>query len=193
MVTNDSESPVNRELFGGAVAVEVAKRFVDVSDFRQVPDNQECFADGNADESLLVELLEHKSDVRDEDSARFFFDDLGVANEASACELTHLEIIPLDGTPRMQRRGVSYLVTGRQQVAKGKDDADAANVVLVHLVVIRLPDVATDILITINKPIVINPNSCVAGIVDINSPLITSNDSVKLLRHALRTLEIKDW
>ena len=72
----DLSVPVRRELFGGAIEMHVPERFSDISDFRQVPDHQECFADGIIDQSLMVELLDHKEEVRDEESARFFYEDL---------------------------------------------------------------------------------------------------------------------
>lgn len=46
-----------RGLFGGAIEVQLPERLVDVSNFRPVPDNQEVFADGNTDESVIVEVV----------------------------------------------------------------------------------------------------------------------------------------
>ena len=76
MVLDDVRCPVRRDLFGGAIEMHLSERFIDISDFRQVPDHQECFADGARDESVLVELLDFKEEVSDGESARFFFDDL---------------------------------------------------------------------------------------------------------------------
>eukprot|EP00959_Pyramimonas_sp_CCMP1952_P268668 5617556-Pyramimonas_sp.AAC.1 len=72
----DVSCPVRRDLFGGAIEMHLSERFVDISDYRQVPDHQECFADGNRDQSFLVELLDYKEEVSDGESARFFFEDL---------------------------------------------------------------------------------------------------------------------
>ena len=47
-----------RELFGGAITVDLPTRMVDVSDFRPVPDNQEVWTDADRDESIILELLE---------------------------------------------------------------------------------------------------------------------------------------
>ena len=46
-----------RECFGGAAVLSLPARFADVSDFRPVPDSQAVFADGAADESLIVEVV----------------------------------------------------------------------------------------------------------------------------------------
>lgn len=41
-----------------------------------MPDHQECFADGECDQSVLVELLDLQTLVNDADAAAFFFNDL---------------------------------------------------------------------------------------------------------------------
>lgn len=46
-----------RQLFGGMVSIQCPSRFVDVSDFRPVPDHQEVLADASADQSVIVEIL----------------------------------------------------------------------------------------------------------------------------------------
>ena len=46
------------------------------ADHDQVPDHQECFADGACDQSVLVELLDLQTEVNDADAAAFFFNDL---------------------------------------------------------------------------------------------------------------------
>lgn len=38
--------------------MELPTEFLDVSEFRQVPDNQEVFVDANSNQSFIVELLE---------------------------------------------------------------------------------------------------------------------------------------
>lgn len=52
----DASLPL-RQLFGGALAVGVPDRLVDVSDFRPVPDNQEVLADGATDQSVIIEIM----------------------------------------------------------------------------------------------------------------------------------------
>ena len=41
---SDEEELVARDLFGGALVMGMPTRFVDVSDFRPVPDNQEVLS-----------------------------------------------------------------------------------------------------------------------------------------------------
>ena len=80
-----SEPFVERELFGGAILASFPARYVDVSDFRPVPDNQEVWTDANRDESVIVEILERveagPSDAKG--AAAWFFRDLADVNDAS--------------------------------------------------------------------------------------------------------------
>eukprot|EP00182_Erythrolobus_australicus_P000595 CAMPEP_0185838154 /NCGR_PEP_ID=MMETSP1353-20130828/12611_1 /TAXON_ID=1077150 /ORGANISM="Erythrolobus australicus, Strain CCMP3124" /LENGTH=125 /DNA_ID=CAMNT_0028537175 /DNA_START=106 /DNA_END=480 /DNA_ORIENTATION=+ len=69
-----------RALFGGAMRLVLEHGFADVSGLRQVPDNQEVFADTASDRSVIVEILELVADDEIRDSgvesspARFHFD-----------------------------------------------------------------------------------------------------------------------
>jgi hypothetical protein len=53
-----------------------------VSNIRDVPDHQEAFVDPARDESLIIELLDLKSEVDDAGSALWFLRD--IANEQDA-------------------------------------------------------------------------------------------------------------
>lgn len=71
-------------LFGGALSAAIPARLADVALARPVPDHQEVFADPSSDQALVIEVLEHASDVPDgEGAARFYFEDLVEQNEAS--------------------------------------------------------------------------------------------------------------
>eukprot|EP00557_Chaetoceros_sp_GSL56_P010493 CAMPEP_0176480968 /NCGR_PEP_ID=MMETSP0200_2-20121128/2563_1 /TAXON_ID=947934 /ORGANISM="Chaetoceros sp., Strain GSL56" /LENGTH=222 /DNA_ID=CAMNT_0017877129 /DNA_START=107 /DNA_END=775 /DNA_ORIENTATION=- len=81
-----------RNLFGGAIKINVPTKWRDVSLVRQVPDYQECYQDCTSDVSeknteiqgtggcLIVEILTRENQVRDEDASLFFFQDLADAN-----------------------------------------------------------------------------------------------------------------
>ena len=56
-----------RGVFGGGIIVKVPKDFKDVSQFRQVPDNQEVFVSSTSDETLIIELLETSEDAQEAD------------------------------------------------------------------------------------------------------------------------------
>lgn len=57
------------DLFGGAIVAPIPSSFMDASQFRQIPDNQEVFVDTKTQQSMIVELLE-QVDQKDEKIAQ---------------------------------------------------------------------------------------------------------------------------
>ena len=148
-----------RELFGGAITVDLPTRMVDVSDFRPVPDNQEVWTDADRDESVIVELLE-RVDVGPSDAegaAAWFFRDLAAVNDASVesglsrivrtTRMTTKDALPSLNGPFEH----ASMCVGTQRIAKGRDGDDKRNDVDVVVVCVRLTQVNTDVLITLNR------------------------------------------
>lgn len=50
----------SRPLFGDAIRIHIPERFVDISDFRPIPDHQEVFADANVDQSFIIDIMVSK-------------------------------------------------------------------------------------------------------------------------------------
>lgn len=75
-----------RELFGGAMEVQVPNMLADASQFRVVPDHQEVFLHPSNGTCIVIELMERQGSVPDETPAcaRFFFSDLADANGATS-------------------------------------------------------------------------------------------------------------
>ncbi|WRT69999.1 uncharacterized protein IL334_006992 [Kwoniella shivajii] len=46
-----------RELFGGAIALDLPRDYIDASDLRQIPDNQEVFLSSTSDTAVVLEVL----------------------------------------------------------------------------------------------------------------------------------------
>ena len=67
------------DLFGGAIVITIPSQWRDVSQVRQVPDNQEVYQDCTEESGgvIVVEILQYQDDVQD---GTFFFNDLGEAN-----------------------------------------------------------------------------------------------------------------
>ena len=156
-----------RELFGGAITVDLPTRMVDVSDFRPVPDNQEVWTDADRDESVIVELLE-RVDVGPSDAegaAAWFFRDLAAVNDASVeSGLSHISrTVVLTGKEDLPSLNGPFahasMCVGTQTVAKGRDGDDTRNDVDVVVVCVRLPQVRTDVLITVNRTTRVAPGS----------------------------------
>ncbi|CAG8843287.1 36077_t:CDS:2, partial [Gigaspora margarita] len=57
-----------RDLFGGAIVAHIPPTFIDVSDIREIADNQEVFADINSDESIVIEILQYVNEPSNEDA-----------------------------------------------------------------------------------------------------------------------------
>ncbi|KAM7269029.1 hypothetical protein ACFE04_024526 [Oxalis oulophora] len=192
------ESYTERPLFGGAVSTSFPLRFQDVSDIRQVPDNQEAFVDPNRDESLIFELLEFKHDVHDNESATWFLQDLANEQDSEGCTL--IEQSGVVEVPGLSFRNMPAIVTtavGQMAVSKGRQGREAQNVVRVYLANIRLKEVGTDVVVTAYEPLVINPLSESASSVGaglavpaLQSGLLSMSDVFKL---AVSSFKVRDW
>eukprot|EP00516_Mucochytrium_quahogii_P000617 CAMPEP_0203757484 /NCGR_PEP_ID=MMETSP0098-20131031/10521_1 /ASSEMBLY_ACC=CAM_ASM_000208 /TAXON_ID=96639 /ORGANISM=" , Strain NY0313808BC1" /LENGTH=171 /DNA_ID=CAMNT_0050649701 /DNA_START=1011 /DNA_END=1523 /DNA_ORIENTATION=+ len=147
----------SRELFGGAITGVLPESLQDISQVREVPDNQEVFSDQDSDRSVIVEILEYEKGQSNENAARYFFEDLAQANESVENKVEHVELdVALEGLGLKEGVFVSVLV-GTQRVAKFHEKA--LNTVRVFLCTVRLAKQETDILIMLNAPIQIDPSS----------------------------------
>lgn len=141
-------------LFGGAFSSCLPPGALDVSEMRQVPDNQEVFVHPTTDQSIIMELLEYQASVPDENAARYHFED--VAGSSADTEILNQE--PL-GPHLLALEGCSsaWRLTACQLVAKFNEEAK--NKVTLHLALLRLPQYGTDLLLTFNDPSYIHPLS----------------------------------
>ena len=53
-----SQSLVLRELFGGAITIQLPNDLLDASELREVPDTQEVFVDKHSDISYILDVNE---------------------------------------------------------------------------------------------------------------------------------------
>lgn len=187
----------SRDLFGGAISCELPSNsdWRDVSKVRPVPNNQEIFqcVSFSADHSLpgptlIVEILEYQQHVADAEAGLYFFTDLATANGISTPSDMLYQPHSLPASQSLPIRDASYLGgIGVQKIAHGRD-FDAAGQhrprdprwILIELCVVRLPQVATDLLITLSQP------SCEANA---RQPLSFSSTFLQ----AVTTLHIHDW
>ncbi|XP_032870557.1 ran guanine nucleotide release factor isoform X2 [Amblyraja radiata] len=153
-----------RSLFGGAFSVTLPPHSIDVSDIREIPDNQEVFMHSATDQSIIVELLEYQRQVPDVDAARYHFEDVTAINGALGEAGTEVLSVEPVGRDQMALRELSsvWFLSGRQHVAKFNEQAK--NTVNIHLALFRLPQYTTDILVTFNDPTMISPHSSSVGL-----------------------------
>ncbi|CEG46313.1 RAN guanine nucleotide release factor [Plasmopara halstedii] len=180
-----------RLLFGGALSCEIPEDFVDVSSFRQVPDNQEVFANATTDQCVIVELLQFEESVDDNQSARYFFNEIAQSNGCGPDEVavlleekTDTKLTGVD-VPHIMR-----IIVGDQCVAKFKEGDHAKNVVRVYLGNIRLPSVTTDVVLSVSAPMRINPASSSRNAFQFED---NSEVSVAIFKQALHSFAVKDW
>lgn len=146
-------------LFGGAIEIKIPKKWVDVSDLRQVPDNQECWMDKDEDRMLVVEILEYQN-VADHEAARYFYSDLAEINSSDAddyCDMSAVSI-PFFATQPSLKVSLCY-GCGYQSVQIGsnfKSNELRTNHnfhrTKIELCVIRLVQQQADLLISLSTP-----------------------------------------
>uniref|UniRef100_A0A673CAT0 Ran guanine nucleotide release factor n=1 Tax=Sphaeramia orbicularis TaxID=375764 RepID=A0A673CAT0_9TELE len=148
-----------RPLFGGALSAVIPPSATDISELREIPDNQEVFAHAHTDQSLIVELVEYQAQVADHDAPRYHFEDIAGSNKAlepGAYEVASVVALP-KAELSLSESSSAWMLTGTQCVSKFNEEAK--NTVTLHLGLFRLPQVSTDILVTFNDPQAINPES----------------------------------
>ena len=186
--------------FGGAIVTKFPTKFIDVSDFRLVPDHQEVWTE-NAEVSPLAficEILEYKKDIKDVDSAKFFFDDLASLNNIDNKKMNEIintnlikqgiynKAIKDDdddnnnsiSLPHLPIGTTVNILKGRSAIDKRKDGTVKSECIT-WLANIRLPQVSTDILITLTLPVktfVVNNNN---DDVDYNNNIDNNNNDNK--------------
>ncbi|KTF77533.1 hypothetical protein cypCar_00030006 [Cyprinus carpio] len=159
MDATEVSTAMARPLFGGALSAVIPPSAQDISELREIPDNQEVFAHSQTDQSIIVELLEYQSQVQDAVAARYHFEDVAASNKAvenGSWEVRGVEQLP-QSELTMQECSSAWLLSGAQLVSKFNEEAK--NTVNIHLCLFRLPQYTTDILVTFNDPVCINPLS----------------------------------
>ncbi|XP_060718364.1 ran guanine nucleotide release factor isoform X2 [Tachysurus vachellii] len=134
---------MNRPLFGGAMSAVLPLNTKDISELREIPDNQEVFAHTNTDQSIIIELLEYQSHVDDSEAARYHFEDVAGSNKVM--EAGQMAVIEVQCVPQAQlslsQCSSAWILTGAQLISKFNEEY------------------TTDILITFNDPVNISPFS----------------------------------
>lgn len=145
------------ELYGGAFSAVLPQGANDVSNFRQIPDNQEVFTHAETDQSIIVEIMEYVENT-DDIAIKTHFDDLAQGNDVSPhdSQIIHTEQISQDKLLSEHFDNAWYIL-GQQNVAKFNEDVK--NTINIHMGLIRLSEFSSDILITFNDPINIHPSS----------------------------------
>lgn len=97
-----------------------------------------------------------------------------------------------DAGPSMPADATAFRLCGTFHASKGRQRAEAANLVHVVMKVIRLPHVASDVVITLTTPIIINERSAVAQDVGAG-PKVQHHSAPGLFDKMTQDFEISDW
>jgi hypothetical protein len=141
-------------LFGGALSCLLPPGAKDVSEVRQIPDNQEVLVHEETDQSIVIELLEYEEAVDGEQAVKHHFHELARSNNAVAQKILSSSRL-LNEKLALNDCREAVAITGQQRVAKFNEGADASNTVTIHLALLRMPQYATDILMSFNDPLYI--------------------------------------
>eukprot|EP00727_Mastigamoeba_balamuthi_P007901 m51a1_g3731 hypothetical protein (173) ;mRNA; r:27781-28497 len=164
----------------------VPEKFADVSDVREVPDNQEVFADIDTDQCIIVELLESDASVPDAGAASHYLEELAAHAGASSTVVTQPAVAVT--APMLPQESRVYAIMAMQAIAKFKEAAE--NQVEVRMFVARVARANVDVLVTLSTPRMINPSSSSAAS---SARLEDSNVAGEMFSRALQTIEVLDW
>jgi len=175
---------MRKGLFGGAISGVIPETYSDISAVRDVPDNQECFAEQDTDTSIIVEIVE-----MEDESLEYFFNDIAEANGSSETTIEYVERTMPCVSSAIPGSSVG-LIVGTLKVAKFQEQAE--NRVRLYLSAIRLPQYKTDILISLNAPVVINPASSSATAVVQSNIAEKQMTEKRILNQFLESFQIVD-
>ncbi|KIJ44150.1 hypothetical protein M422DRAFT_30655 [Sphaerobolus stellatus SS14] len=172
-----------RELFGGAITMQVPLTFMDASDLRQIPDTQEVFLAADSDFSLIVEILQRVDTDSDEAAAKFHFDSLAHDNAATS-HTVHEVILPSAPQPAIPpAMPLPIILSGEQEVRKFNHTIPDR--VWIFLAVYRVKVKNTDVVLTANIPY------SVEGFVKLDE--VGLNTAKQLFDSAAKSLKIVDF
>ncbi|KAL9650603.1 hypothetical protein ABK040_006404 [Willaertia magna] len=147
-----------RGLFGGALTISIPERYLDASNFREIPNNQEVFTDNLEIQStssqstgcptLIVEILSLSENVNNENITTFMFEDLADSNHVLPNDRVVLTTFTDNHLNQVKGSSFTGGLIGIMKVEKNR----AMDNVVVFVWVVRLPQYDTDILITLNDP-----------------------------------------
>ncbi|CCF60613.1 hypothetical protein KAFR_0K02570 [Kazachstania africana CBS 2517] len=141
-------------LYGGAITSVIPEGFLDASMLREVPDTQEVFVNSRKEnesfvdglgmnESIVVDLLQRVDAVNDDAALKVHIEEIASLNDAQE----GFQVLKHD---KINGNSQSCIIV-ESALKWGKQDLKESVLICVGL--IRLKDVDTDALITINVPL----------------------------------------
>ena len=176
------------QLYGGAITIQkLPESVIDISQFRQVPNNQECFMHqnpqestlGKYDESLIFDLLESVTCSDIKEAMKLHLDDLFDEKR----EDYFVE----------EFEGGCFTYVILKEVGYKKVEVDNPKLIVLFFCLIRLEKVNTDVLIQYNVPL----RNVRMKPIDFNGTDDEEGERLKgiytLFRQISMSLKVKDW
>ena len=138
---------------------------------------------------------QERAAIADADAAAFYFHDLADHNEAAdTAVLESNTTLTASAVPGLPADGVAVCAVGRAAVAKGRAHGAPPNDVAIHLAVLRLPTVASDLLISVTTATRVDaasPAAERAGAGDKGGEVVSR--AAALLTNVLASWWVHDW
>ncbi|KAF2121934.1 hypothetical protein BDV96DRAFT_134193 [Lophiotrema nucula] len=176
----------NTELYGGAITVDLPTAFGDVSQIRQVADHQEVYLDSNGYSSVVFDILERVEKGSDEEALQYHFQDLieGTDDSTNVLEQGGARMAKIPNAPVYV---LTYIQTPPPTTEAPK--RPTPDFTSIHLLLLRLKEQSTDIVITVNVPHY--AGQYVKSAEGEKTQMMKDGEAVK--EKILETFEIKDW
>ncbi len=212
-----TRSTQTRLLYGGAITASLSKEFKDVSDVRPIPDHQEVFLNDH-EVSIISELLDLGHDQSDDMALQYYFNDLANNNESQhSLVLSELMVNHELFMPGIGASHSRMILIGKQSVKKYRSETSPLHDVYIVMTLVRLRNVATDVLLTFNLPssvlavrniavevfestlttdILLPANNTLTGINDIEEiqqSIVHAIPELQQYREFLHSFRVNDW
>ncbi|XP_014551271.1 hypothetical protein COCVIDRAFT_113349 [Bipolaris victoriae FI3] len=137
-------------LYGGAITVDLPSDYSDASLIRQIPSHQEVYLHNTGYTSIVLEILEYVDKPSDEEALQYHFADLidGTGDATTMVAQAKSEMKNLPQTPILT---LTFIQTPPPAPA-GAPARKTPEYTFIQLILVRLKDQGTDIMITINSP-----------------------------------------
>ncbi|GAB7361231.1 hypothetical protein MBLNU230_g1292t1 [Neophaeotheca triangularis] len=137
------------ELFGGAMHAQLPSNFTDVSNFRQVPDNQEVWIDADGFTSIVFDILERVELPTDMEALKYHLHDI-VEEDVERTQIWQTNNAIFAKLPQGTPAYTLFATAPPSEKQKGRDKEPDFTATLMCL--IRLVDQKTDIVVVMNVP-----------------------------------------
>lgn len=148
--SSDLDEEKERTLYGGSMSTVMPKRWMDWSEHRPVPDHQEMYVDLESGQCLVIELTEMQESSPEESLHTYYRDALEL-NDAQDSLLKRSEALSV---PKGIEQASHVGMLQARYIARGSknNDDDEDQLVLYHLILIRIPDGTTDLFLGLHTP-----------------------------------------